>query len=89
MAITERVCRWAGGVNKSHSQLILNYFIQTPNVRHVPQSVARRQSPLIHPHHPTHHPPNQNDDGPPGQESPYIFGLYQHLTNHLSEHPLG
>ncbi|KAF8560385.1 sure-like protein [Imleria badia] len=24
-----------------------------------------------------------NDDGPPGQESPYIFGLYQHLTNHL------
>ncbi|KAF8140230.1 sure-like protein [Boletus edulis] len=24
-----------------------------------------------------------NDDGPPGAESPYIFGLYQHLTNHL------
>lgn len=28
----------------------------------------------------------QNDDGPPGAESPYIFGLYQHLTNHLSEY---
>ncbi|KAH9937665.1 survival protein sure-like phosphatase/nucleotidase [Fomitopsis serialis] len=26
---------------------------------------------------------DQNDDGPPGPESPYIYGLYQHLTNNL------
>ncbi|KAF9044713.1 sure-like protein, partial [Hymenopellis radicata] len=24
-----------------------------------------------------------NDDGPPGRESPYIFGLWKHLTEHL------
>ncbi|RDX55882.1 sure-like protein [Lentinus brumalis] len=24
-----------------------------------------------------------NDDGPPGEESPYIYGLYRHLTNDL------
>ena len=26
----------------------------------------------------------QNDDGPPGPESPYIYGLYKHLTEDLS-----
>lgn len=31
---------------------------------------------------------HQNDDGPPGPESPYILGLYQHLTNHLGEHDI-
>jgi 5'/3'-nucleotidase SurE len=24
-----------------------------------------------------------NDDGPPGAESPYVYGLYRHLTKHL------
>ncbi|KZT74649.1 sure-like protein [Daedalea quercina L-15889] len=24
-----------------------------------------------------------NDDGPPGPDSPYVYGLYQHLTNEL------
>jgi broad specificity polyphosphatase/5'/3'-nucleotidase SurE len=26
-----------------------------------------------------------NDDGPPGSQSPYIYGLYRHLTTNLSE----
>ena len=25
----------------------------------------------------------KNDDGPPGHESPYIYGLYRHLTQDL------
>lgn len=39
----------------------------------------------VGPRWPTH--PLQNDDGPPGPESPYLLGFYLHLTNHLSEHP--
>jgi hypothetical protein len=32
--------------------------------------------------------PQKNDDGPPGPESPYIFGLYRHLTTALGEQSL-
>jgi hypothetical protein len=27
----------------------------------------------------------KNDDGPPGPQSPYIYGLYRHLTTNLSK----
>ncbi len=31
----------------------------------------------------------KNDDGPPGHESPYIYGLYRHLTQDLGiYHPI-
>lgn len=30
----------------------------------------------------------KNDDGPPGPQSPYIYGLYRHLTTNLSKPPV-
>lgn len=27
----------------------------------------------------------KNDDGPPGPESPYVYGLYRYLTRDLGE----